>query len=145
MTRVRPLTTLLLVTCIGSACSRPAVPPSAQLVTTTRPGGSWQGTGNRTIGFISESGRFRISWETRGENPPGSGTFRLTVRSAVSGRTIQVAADHRGAGRGTAEVADDPRPYDFAVDSTNLEWSFSVEEVVAVPAGTPASPSPPRD
>jgi hypothetical protein len=34
-----------------------------------------------------------------------------------------------------AEVADDPRPYNFMVDSENVDWSFTVEEIVGVAAG----------
>ncbi|MCA1586591.1 MAG: hypothetical protein LC791_18075 [Acidobacteria bacterium] len=100
----------------------------------TRPIGSWQGKGSRTIGVPSDSGRFRIAWQTRDEHPAGSGTFRLTVHSAVSGRPIQVVADHRGEGSGSAEFDDDPRPYNFMVDSAHVEWSLTVEEVVIVSA-----------
>jgi hypothetical protein len=113
--------------------------PSRQVVTVNRPAGTWQGTGNRTIGFVSESGRFDVSWETRNERPAGTGTFRLTVHSAVSGRPIQVLADQRGEGRGRASVADDPRPYNFMVESANIEWSFSVEETVGVERTKPSS------
>lgn len=83
-----------------------------------------------TLGDVmSDSGRFRITWTTRNEDPPGSGTFRLTVRSAVSGRPLEVVADHRGEGGGTVDFEDGPRIYDFIVDSTNVDWSFVVEEV----------------
>jgi hypothetical protein len=54
------------------------------------------------------------------------------VHSAVSGRPIQVLADHRGEGGGRASFVDDPRPYNFMVESANVEWSFSVEETVGV-------------
>jgi hypothetical protein len=107
-------------------------PARRQVVTVNRPAGPWQGTGNSTIGFVSESGRFEVTWETRHERPPGAGTFRLTVHSAVSGRPIQVLADHQGEGRGRASFADDPRPYNFMVESANVEWSFSVEEIVGI-------------
>lgn len=123
---------LLVVVTLIAACrpSRDAEAP--RLVTVTREAGAWQGTGDSTIGFVSDSGRFRIEWETRNEGPAGAGTFRLTVHSAVSGRPIEVMADHRGVGRGSAEFADAPRVYNFMVESTNLEWSFIVHEVVTV-------------
>jgi hypothetical protein len=98
--------------------------------------GAWQGRGSQTIGVVSESGRLRVRWETRNETTPGSGTFRLSLHSAVSGRPIQLLADSRGESHGAAEVIEDPRPYHFMVESTNLDWSFSVEEIVA------ASPKP---
>ncbi len=110
------------------------------MVTVLRPLGSWQGNGNRTIGIVSDSGRFRIRWETRNEHTPGTGTFRLAIHSAVSGRLIQVVADHRGEGSGGADFEDDPRPYNFMVDSANVEWSFSVQEPVGVPATERSSP-----
>lgn len=126
------------IAAIASGCGG-TEPPPRQVVTVNRPAGTWQGTGNRTIGFVSESGRFDVTWETRNERPAGTGTFRLTVHSAVSGRPIQVLADQRGEGRGRASVADDPRPYNFMVESANIEWSFSVEETVGVERTKPSS------
>lgn len=108
----------------------------------TRPLGTFEGRGSRTIGVVSESGRLRVSWETRNEQPPGTGTFRLALHSGVSGRPIELIAEHRGPGRGSHEVSDDPRPYNFMVDSANLDWSFSVEETVAAPARRPAKDTP---
>ena len=102
-----------------------------------RPAGTWEGSGSKTIGFVSESGRFRVKWETRNANPADSATFRLTVHSAVSGRPIQEITNHRGLGSGTVDVADDPRPYNFMVESSNLDWSFSVDEVIASPVKGP--------
>lgn len=132
---------LLSVLVLASAC-RPSPPPAPrQLVTVTRPAGSWQGTGSQTIGFVSDSGRFRITWEARDERPSGDGTFRLTVNSAVSGRPIQVVADQHGDGRGSADVADDPRVYNLMVESAHVNWSFTVEELFLVDANAPASTS----
>ncbi len=134
---------LLSATMLSPACRSPSGPPPRQLVSVTRPIGAWQGQGNRTIGDVTiDSGRFRVSWETRDEHPPGSGTFRLTVRSPVSGRPLQVMADHQGAGSGSAHFEDDRRTYDFTVESANLEWSFTVEELIGVDANAP-SPSAP--
>jgi hypothetical protein len=108
--------------------------PRPEHVAVTRPLGSFQGRGSQTIGVVSESGRLRVTWETRNEDPPGAGTFRLALHSGVSGRPIELITDERGLGKGTKEVADDPRPYNLMVDSANLDWSFSVEEIVAAPA-----------
>lgn len=124
-----------------TACRAPSGERSDRIVAVTRPAGAWQGQGSRTIGFVSESGRFRIHWETRREQPPGTGTFRLAVHSAVSGRPIDLVADHRGEGRGTFDFSDDPRSYNFMVDSTNVDWSFSVEEILGVHVNDPATPS----
>ena len=126
---------LLLAGCAAS----PA--PDAQLEAVTRSLGQWSGRGSQTIGIISESGRLRVHWQTTRVSPDRAGTFRLALHSAVSGRPIELIADHRGDGAGTAEVADDPRPYNFMVDATDLEWSFSVEEIVA---GAPVTRAPPE-
>jgi hypothetical protein len=98
-------------------------------VSVTRQVGSWQGRGTATVGDIpSETGRFRIFWETANESPAGAGTFKLTMRSAISGRTLGIAADHRGNGTGTVEYDEGPRTYDFLVESVNVDWKFRVEE-----------------
>lgn len=105
-------------------------PQEAQpIVAVTRPVGSWQGRGTATVGDIpSETGRFRITWETSNESPAGAGRFKLTLRSAISGRTLGIVADHNGVGSGTAEFDEGPRTYDFLVESVNVDWKFKVEE-----------------
>ena len=120
---------------VAIACKAPREPQ--QIVAVTRPVGSWQGRGTATVGDIpSETGRFRITWQTSNESPAGSGSFKLTLRSAISGRTIGVVADHTGTGTGTAEYDEGPRTYDFLVESANVDWSFRVEETTGafVPA-----------
>lgn len=101
--------------------------------------GAWEGSGNRLVGsIISDSGRFRIRWETRNERASGAGAFRLSVRSATSGRIIQVVADHKGEGSGSTDFVDDPRVFDFAVESAGVDWRFTVEEVFVVSKGAPS-------
>jgi hypothetical protein len=119
---------------LSLACKEtPATPPPV-VAMVARPVASWEGRGNRTIGFMSDTGRFRVTWSARNEAPAGGGTFRLAVHSAVSGRPIQLVADHRGDGGGTADVRDDPRPYNFMIDSANVDWSITVEEFFAADA-----------
>lgn len=118
------LASLLTLSC-GSP---PQAVPAA--VAASRPLGAWEGSGNRTIGITSDSGRFRVKWETTAGPAPG-GSFRLVVHSAVSGRPIQVIADHQGAGAATVDFADDPRPYNLMIDSAGVQWSVSVDEIVA--------------
>jgi hypothetical protein len=111
-----------------SGCTQKPSDPQP-IVAVTRPVGSWQGRGTATVGDIpSETGRFRIIWETSNESPPGAGTFKLTMRSAISGRTLGIAADHKGVGTGTVEYDEGPRTYDFLVESANVDWKFRVEE-----------------
>jgi hypothetical protein len=120
----------------ASGCAQK--PTEAQpIVSVTRPVGSWQGRGTATVGDIpSETGRFRITWETSNESAAGAGTFKLTLRSAISGRTIGIVADHKGVGTGTADYDEGPRTYDFLVESANVDWKFHVEETTGafVPA-----------
>lgn len=125
---------------VAWGCGRSAPAPPDERVAVTRPVGTWQGRGNSTIGVVSDTGRFHISWQARNEQPAGSGTFRLAVHSAVSGRPIQLIAEQRGEGGGRADVADDPRPYNLMIDSANLDWSVSVDEVVV--ATRPAAKTP---
>ena len=88
----------------------------------------------------SETGRIRIHWQTTNESPAGSGKFKLTLRSAISGRTIGIVADVTGTSAGTADFDDGPRTYDFLVESANVDWSFRVEETLGEFAnGSPAT------
>jgi hypothetical protein len=125
---------LLGVACVMlAACDAKAPTPGPAMVAVTRSLGTWHGRGSQTIGFVSESGRLKVRWEALNERPEGAGTFRLTLNSAVSGRPIQLIADHRGTGRDSSEVSDDPRPYNLQVESANVDWSITVDEVVASP------------
>lgn len=119
--------TLVIVAVLTSCSSAPSKPQ--EIVAVTREAGSWQGHGTATVGDIpSETGRFHITWHTTNESPAGAGTFKLTMRSAISGRPLQVVADHKGTGTGTADYDEGPRTYDFLVESANLDWKFRVDE-----------------
>src|SRR5690348_8965580 len=94
-----------------SGCTRSE--PSRPLVSVTRQVGAWSGRGTRTVGDVnSDTGRLRISWQTTNESVQGGGTFKLTLRSGVSGRTIAVIADHKGVGSGTVNTDEGPRTYE---------------------------------
>lgn len=116
--------------------------PDRKIVTVVRPAGAWQGTGTRSLGDInSDSGRFRIAWKADHEDPKGQGTFRLTVRSAVSGRFLETVVDHHGEGGGVVSFEDLPRVYEFLVESDHVQWWFSVDEIYEAyaPDGAKAS------
>ena len=122
--------------------SKPSEPQP--IVAVTKVVGSWSGRGTRTVGDVpSDTGRFRILWQTSNESPPGGGTFKLTLRSAISGRTIGIVADTRGVGAGTAQYDEGPRTYDFLVESANVDWTFKVEETSGE-YGKPAVPRGPQ-
>lgn len=102
--------------------------------------GSWSGRGSiQTEPFISDTGSLRLRWETRNEASPGTGTFRVTVHSDVSGRSLVVAVDSRGVGHDTTYVTEDPRPFFLAVDSANLDWTLAAEEGIAATRGPAAN------
>lgn len=95
------------------------------------PVGAWSGRGDtQTDSFNIESGTWRIKWETRNETAPGRGTFRVEVHSAVSGRPLALAVDHRGIGHDIAYVTEDPRLFELVIESRNIDWSVTVEEAV---------------
>ena len=122
----------VLAFAVLGGCTRPSEP--GRLVAVTQQVGAWSGRGSMTVGDVnSETGRLRITWQTTNEAPVGTGSFKLTLRSGVSGRTIAVVADHRGAGTGTVETDEGPRTYDFLVESANVDWKFSVEETSGTP------------
>jgi len=89
---------------------------------------SWTGHGDYQSESFNESGEWRIKWETHNEKPPGTGRFKVTVSSAVSGRSILVPIDHKGEGHNIAYIRDEPRPYYLVIDSSNIDWSVTVEE-----------------
>jgi hypothetical protein len=126
--------------CFVASC-RQAQPQPQQIVSVTRQVGAWSGRGTKTVGDVnSDTGRLHISWQTANESPAGAGTFKLTLRSGVSGRTIGIVADKKGVGSGTADFDEGPRTYDFLVESANVDWSFKVEETSGTYGKRPSSP-----
>ena len=110
----------------GAIGSRESTKPAA-----VRELGSWTGKGNTTLGFVSESGSFRITWKAQNQDNARPGAFQLTLRSGISGRPMKVIAEHQGAGGGSVEFGDDPRMYEFLVESSRIDWSISVDETFA--------------
>lgn len=115
---------------LSTSCSTPS-PREPETIAVIRSLGTFTGRGSQTIGVVSESGHLRVSWVTSNEQPAGAGTFRLALHSGVSGRPIELITDQRGNVRGTRDVTDDPRPYNLMVDSANVDWIFTVEEIVS--------------
>jgi hypothetical protein len=125
--RYGPLAALMAAIACGAApepVRETAAPVSREL-------GAWTGTGSTTLGFVSESGSFRITWKARNQDNARPGAFQLTLRSGISGRPMKVIADHKGAGGGSVEFGDDPRMYEFLVESSGIEWEVSVQETFA--------------
>jgi hypothetical protein len=123
------------------SCARHSAPPLKKSVTLWQRLGSWSGRDNlQTESFISASGYLRVKWETSHETRPGAGTFRLTVGSSISGRPLQVVADFQGVGQNTAYVNEDPRTFYALVESSNVDWRFTVDE--GFPATMEENPEP---
>ena len=121
----------LAVLTAAIACGTAPEPARETPASVSRELGAWTGTGNSTLGFVSESGSFRITWKTKNQDDARPGAFQLTLRSGISGRPLQVIADQHGTGGGSAEFGDDPRLYEFLVESAGVEWSVSVQETFA--------------
>src|SRR6266545_1756323 len=112
------------------ACQRPTEKQREPAVVWRRLG-SWSGTGNtQTESFIFESGALRVRWETLNERSGHVGKFRLILQSAVSGRQLAVAADQRGVGKGESFVSEPPHQAYVLIESSDVDWSFTVDEGV---------------
>jgi hypothetical protein len=137
----RALAVSVAATLLSGGCSRaPAREVSREEAVVWKPLGSWSGRGNlQTESFVGLTGSLRMHWQTKNESPKGQGSFRLILHSAISGRELQEPVDHQGVGEGTEYVAEDPRVFFMSAESSNLDWSFSVEEAVfGSRAATPA-------
>jgi hypothetical protein len=131
--RYAPLLVLAVMTaaCQPATDGATAVGEYKEAPATVRQLGAWTGKGSTTLGFVSESGSFRITWKARNHDNAHPGTFLLTLRSGISGRPMKVIADHQGSGGGSVEFGDDPRLYEFLVESSRIDWSISVQETFA--------------
>jgi hypothetical protein len=121
---------LLLGALLFVGCRRDK--PAPQQVDVWRPVGAWSGRGNlQTETFTSDTGGFRVHWETKNETRSGEGRLKVVFRSGDSGREIIDAVDARGIGRDTIEVsAERPRWYYLTIDAANVDWSVSVDEQI---------------
>jgi hypothetical protein len=138
LTVVAWVTVLAVAGCRGPA-PKPA-PVSSQII--WRSVGSWSGRGDsQTASFSSDSGALRIRWQTTSGSAAVDGSFRLTARSAISGRELEQAVDQRGPGNGTAYVSQDPHVFYMSIESSGLDWTFSVEEGIT---GQVVGADPPR-
>jgi hypothetical protein len=128
----RALAVSVAATLLSCGSGRPpAREASREEAVVWKPLGSWSGRGNlQTESFVGLTGSLRMHWQTKNESPKGQGSFRLILHSAISGRELQEPVDHQGVGEGTEYVAEDPRVFFMSAESSNLDWSFSVEEAV---------------
>jgi hypothetical protein len=137
------LVATLAAALLAGGCQAPAPQPSpSSEVVIWKNLGEWSGRGNKqTESFVGLTGALRMHWQTKNEAPKGTGTFRLILQSAISGRALQEPVNETGVGEGTAYTADDPRVYYISVESANVDWSFTVEEAVFANRTGPAKDS----
>lgn len=130
--RFHPAPFLLLILISISACGDPPVPAAnaQQQSVIWNTVGTWTGRGDQQLdSFTSDTGALRIEWEAKAEkDAEASGTFRLAIHSAISGRPLTVPVDHPGAGSGTVFVSEEPRVFFAVVTGEGMEWSFTVSE-----------------
>jgi len=96
-----------------------------------RPVGTWSGRSSIQTESFELGGGWRIRWEAKNETAPGAGRLRISVNSAVSGRPLMVALEHRGVGGDTVDVTEDPHLFYLVIDSSNIDWIVTAEEPVA--------------
>ncbi len=126
---------LLGLAVFPAACRAPAPPAPQEERILWRHVATWSGHGNaQTESFTSDTGGFRFRWTTSNETTPGTGRFRLTLHSAISGRPLVTAVDERGVGTNTAYVGEDPRTFHVVIQSADVDWSVVVEEPIVVVA-----------
>jgi hypothetical protein len=129
-TRFTTISALLTIAALISGACR-SQPKTKPLLVGWRPISTFSGHGNaQTDSFDIASGQWRIKWAITNENPPGAGTFEMTVHSAISGRPLGLPVEHRGIGHGIAYINEDPRLYHLVIESSGVDWSVSVEDSV---------------
>ena len=123
----------LAVLLATTGCRSSAPPqPAAKDVVVWKTVGSWSGRGNtQTETFTSDSGGFRVRWETKNPVRPDAGHLHVVFRSGDSGREIIDAVNERdvGADHDAAEVsAERPRWYYLTIESADVDWTVAVDE-----------------
>ena len=102
--------------------------------------GSWSGHGNvQTGSFNVETGALRMQWETT--HAAAEGSFKVSLHSSISGRTLQTIVDQRGPGRDTTYIEDEPRVSYLVVESADLDWTMTLEEAMPAIASPTTSAS----
>src|SRR5262245_2932788 len=138
-----PTSRLLLrtwLTLMAAGCREaPKAAPASDTVA-WKPLGAWSGHGvMQTEAFISDTGSLRVTWETRNEAVPGKGLLTIALHSGVSGRPLLDVVSHSGLGRDVTYVTEDPREFFLVIESSNLDWSVSVDEGFPATKAQPAN------
>jgi len=106
-----------------------------------KPIASWTGHGNlQTDSFEMVTGNWRVDWQAHNPKDPKAGVFRVNVHSAISGRPLETAVEHRGGGTGIDYVDEDPRVFFLVIDAQGMDWSVTVEEPLVADTGPTGLP-----
>jgi hypothetical protein len=97
--------------------------------------GSWSGTGSRqTESFASGTGVLRVHWEATGGELYSPArrfpAFRLTARSAISGRLLQQVVDHAGPGSGVSYVQQNPHTFYIIIEASDMNWTITIDDAI---------------
>jgi hypothetical protein len=91
--------------------------------------GIWSGSGDRqTESFDVTTGTLKVAWKAS-----GAGRLRISLHSAISGRSLQTIVDTVGAAADSVYVADEPRVSYLVIESEGGEWGVRLEEAVRGP------------
>lgn len=119
---------IVLSATLFAACGAAPAPPTRDVVV-WRTLGAWSGRALlQTNPFESDTGMLRVTWEARNDTPSMEGRLRVILHSAVSGRYLAVVVDHRGVGRDTQYVNEDPRGFFLVIESAGADWAVEVAE-----------------
>ena len=130
MSRVPLALALFLAVAPLFGCRSEQTPPQPNEFVIWKRLGSWSGRGNaQTENFTSDTGGFRVHWETTNAARADAARLRVVFRSGDSGREIIEAIDAHGVGQGVEEVAAErPRWYYLTIESADVDWKVSVDE-----------------
>jgi hypothetical protein len=127
VSRFIPAAAILVVSLMALACKGEPKPVFRETTVWAKVG-AWDSTAPlQTESFVSETGSFRVKWSAKNEGE-APGHFKVTLHSAVSGRSLAPVLEHEGPGEGTAYVSEDPREFFLVIDAERTAWTVELHE-----------------
>ena len=123
---------LLLLGTIACRDRGQTIPPAVgEPVLLWRTVGTWSGrSGLQTESFLSDTGLFKVHWESRPAASAPPAHLKVVLHSAVSGRSLVTVVERDGEGQGEATVNEDPREFFLVVEAEGTNWTVRLEEGV---------------
>ena len=101
-----------------------------------RPTALWSGQASiQTDSFLSETGVFRVHWESQSHGGYRYLAGYASQRSAA--RPLLVSVDQRGTGQNMAHMHEDPCEFSPMIDASGVTWKVSLEEGLRTLASNP--------